>query len=276
MFAYKPRVWAMLGVSAVALAGVGACQPPGDGTSTNTAAASATQAPPKAGELATNVAPAMGEAGEAGAQNAYADIPEGSRLGLRIAHVTGFLLIAQKTYASGQANEASVLVSQGLLEVYTPAAAQLDAGASGLKSAFEKVVASIDANKPKAEVDAAFDEAIKIAREREIASGAAPQDVVKGMLSIGAGLYALVIMPEGNDPIEYQHAQGAILAAQSSFEASKSKLAAYDKARTETAAQDIQNVVALFPAVALPDNPASVAAVTGAVSRTQLALSGIG
>jgi hypothetical protein len=284
MIEFKPRMWTLMGLSAMAVVGLSACGGEGGEAGTKSAdgkpAASATAGEgegegAKAAVTAAAPVPASGESGEAGAQNAYSDIPEGSRLGLRIAHVTGFVLIAQKVYDAGQPDEASVLISQGLLEVYTPNAAVLDTGAKGLKPAFEKVVAAIDGKKPKAEVDAAFAGAIKLAREAEVASGAAPKDIVSGMLSIGAGLYGGVIAQQGNDPIEYQHAQGAALSAKAAFEAQKAKLASQNAARTETLGKDIDTMVALFPAVSLPEKPASVAEVTGAASRAQLALSGI-
>lgn len=283
MIDFKPRMWSILGLSAMALASVSGCS--GEGGEAAKATPTNASGTPSAGEgegegtkaRVTSSAPvgASGESGEAGAQNAYANIPETSHLGLRIAHVTGFVLMAQKAYDAGQSDEASVLISQGLLEVYTPNATTLDAGAKGLKASFEKVVAAIDAKKPKAEVDSAFAQALTLARDVELASGAAPQDVVSGMLDIGAGLYSGVIAPAGNDPIEYQHAQGAVLGAKAAFDASKAKLATKDRARTETLGKDIDAMLALFPDVALPDNPASVADVTGAASRAQLALSGI-
>jgi hypothetical protein len=279
MIEFKPRIWTTLGLSAIALVGLSACGQGEGGVSTTKDAATTAKAGEGEGEGLKTATPApaaaSGETGEAGAQNAYSDIPEASRLGLRIAHVTGFLLIAQKAYDAGQSEEASVLVSQGLLEVYTPYAAELDVGAKGLKAAFENVVAAIDAKKPKSEVDAAFQAAASLARSAEAASGAAPKDMVAGMLSIAAGLYSGVIAPEGNDPIEYQHAQGAALAAKAAFEANKAKLAGQDAARTATLAKDIDAMVALFSAVSLPENPAAVAQMTGAVSRAQLALSGI-
>jgi hypothetical protein len=288
MIEFKPRMWSFLGLGAMALVSVSACG--GEGGEAGKVEASptnATVATPNAGEgegegakaaaavPAPVAAAAGGESGEAGAQNAYADVPEASQLGLRIAHVTGFVLIAEKAYAAGQAEEASVLISQGLLEVYSPNAAVLDTGAKGLKAAFDKIVVAIDGKKSKAEVEAAFAEAIKVARERELAAGGNPQDIIGGMVSISAGLYQGVIAPAGNDPIEYQHAQGAALGAKAAFEASKPKLAAKDGSRTATIGKDIDAMLALFPSVSIPQAPASVAEVTGAASRTQLALSGI-
>jgi hypothetical protein len=281
MIEFKPRMWTLVGLSAMALVGVSACGEGGEAAkpADGTGAAATAKAGEGEGEgvKTAPVAPATasGESGEAGAQNAYSDVPSASHLGLRIAHVTGFVLIAQKTYDAGQPDEASVLISQGLLEVYSPNAAALDAGANGVKTAFEKIVAAIDSKKPKVQVDAAFADAIKIAREAELASGAAPKDIVGGMLSIGAGLYGGVVTPSGNDPIEYQHAQGAALSAKAAFEASKAKLESQDRARAQTLGQDIDVLLGLFPAVSLPEKPASVAEVTGAASRAQLALSGI-
>jgi hypothetical protein len=281
MIEFRPRMWTSLGLGAIALVGVSAC---GQGEGGEKGPSGAATNSDKAGEgegakpvVAAVPVPAStgGETGEAGAANAYTDIPAGSHLGLRIAHVTGFLLIARKAYDAGQADEASVLVSQGLLEVYAPNAAVLDSGAPGFKAALDGVVSAIDAKKPKAEVDAAFKVAQDLADKTEAVSKAAPKDMIGGMLSISAGLYKGVVSPQGNDPIEYQHAYGAALSAKAAFEASKTKLAAQDPARTQTLGADIDALLALFPAVSLPDSPASVAAITGATSRAQLALSGI-
>jgi hypothetical protein len=280
MIEFKPRMWSLLGLSAVAIVGISACGKGGE--SGDLAANNAISGEGIAGEGGNNtvakpVAPTSpsGESGEAGAQNAYSDIPETSKLGLRIAHVSGFLLVAQKSYDAGQIDEASVLISQGLLEVYMPYAGELDTGAKGLKAAFEKVVAAIDASKPKAEVDAAFSDAVGVVRKSEVASGAAPKDVVGGMLSIAAGLYSGVIGPDGNDPIEYQHAHGAALSAKAALEANQTELAGQNSARTETLSRDIEAMLALFPTVSLPQNPATLAQMTGAASRAQLTLSGI-
>jgi hypothetical protein len=283
MIEFKPRMWTSLGLSAIALVGVSAC---GQGEGGEAGAKAGAAATGSAGEgegegaktvtaAAPAVAAAGGETGEAGAMDAYAGIAATSYLGLQIAHVEGFLLVARKAYEAGQPEEASVLVSQGLLEVYTPNAASLDAGAKGYKAALDNVVAAIDAKKPKAEVDAAFGAAETLVSQLEGTSGATPQDIVGGMLSIAAGLYKGVVSPTGNDPIEYQHAYGAALSAKAAFEASKSKLSAMNGAKSVALGKDIDALLALFPTTTIPDTPASVAAITGAVSRAQLSLSGI-
>ena len=284
MIEFKPRLWTFLGLGAIALVSVSACQPGEGGAEPK---ASSTSTSDKAGEgegegAKTAVAPAInaiaapsGETGEAGASNAYSDIATSSHLGLRIAHVTGFLLIAQKSYDLGQVDEASVLVSQGLLEVYAPNSAALDTGAIGLKAALDKVVADIDGKKPKADVVASFAAASDKARQLELSSGAASQDIINGMLSISAGLYKGVIAPIGNDPTEYQHAYGAALSAKAAFDAAKPQLSAKNGARTEALGKDIDALLSLFPAATLPETPASIAAINGAASRAQLSLSGI-
>lgn len=274
MTEFKPRMWSLLGLSAMALVGVSACGGGGetgaDGGEGEQGVSSATA--PVAAPVAAGPS---GESGEAGAQNAYSDIPEASRLGLRIAHVTGFILVAQKAFEAGDSDVASVLVSQGLLEVYTPFAESLDAGAPGLKAACDKIVAAIDGKQSKADIEAAFADTLKIAQKAQAKSGAAPQDTVSGMVAIAAGLYQGVVLPEGNDPIEYQHAYGAALSAQQAFRANQGKFASKDRLRAQSLAKDLDTFVGQFTAVSLPDAPPSVADITSAASRAQLAVSGI-
>lgn len=293
MIEFKPRTWKILSLSAIALVGLGGCGEGEAGDVAGKSAASTGGATASAGEgegEGAKVSPAAptlaalspnpntgqsGESGEAGAANAYSAIPVTSQLGLRIAHVTGFLLIAQKAYAAGQTDEASVLISQGLLEVYRPEAAKLDVGAKGLQASFEAVVAAIDGKRPKAEIEAAFEAATTLARAAEASSGAEAKDIVGGMLSIAAGLYSGVVAPAGNDPIEYQHAQGAALGAKVAFDVSKSNLTEKNRMRTQALGKEIDTLLALFPTVNLPETPASVAQVAAAASRAQLTLSGI-
>jgi hypothetical protein len=276
MIEFKPRIWTCLGLSAIALASLGACQGEQGTTAANTQGAASATAGEGEGEGAKAVPPpapppsgASGETGEAGVSDAYADVPQGSKLGLRVAHVTGFLLIAQKSYEAGQMDEASVLVSQGLLEVFTPNVRELDEGAPGFEAALNAVVKAIDTKKPKAEVEAAIAAALKVANDATKTSKAAPQDIISGMTSISAGLYKGVVAPEGNDPTEYQHAYGAALSAKAAFDASKDDLTKKDPARTATLAKDLDALLALYPSVTLPEDNAKAA------SRAQLALSGI-
>lgn len=283
MIEFKPRMWTLMGVSAMALVGAAACQPGGEG---GTAAADGEKATSSAaagegeGEGA-KVAPAPasasagGESGEAGAANAYSNVEPASWLGLRVTHLSGFLLVAQKSFAAGQVEEASVLISQGLLEVYQPDAAELDSKIKELKPAYDAVVAAIDGKKSNVEIEAAFAKALKVTAAAQTSAAAPDADVIKGMLGIASGLYSGVVHPNGNDPTEYQHAYGALLAAEQAFKSAQSRLASKDEKRTTQLAKDMAALSALFPSVTIPDAPAATAAVTAAASRAELALSGI-
>lgn len=283
MIEFKPRMWTLMGVSAMALAGAAACQPGGEaGTSAadgEKAAASSTAGEGEGEGAKPAPAPAVtsagGESGEAGAANAYANVDPASWLGLRVSHLSGFLLIAQKSFAAGQVDEASILIAQGLLEVYQPDAPELDAKFKDLKPSYDAVVAAIDGKKSKTEVEAAFAKAFKVTQAAQTSAAASEIDVIKGMLGIASGLYSGVVHPEGNDPTEYQHAYGAVLAAEQAFKSAQSRLASKDEKRTAQLAKDVVALVALFPSVTIPDAPAATAAVTAAASRAELALSGI-
>jgi hypothetical protein len=283
MIVFKPRLWMALGVSAIALAGVAGCQPDGEAGSKaadgSTSSASSTAGEGE-GEGAKIVAPAPspsagGETGEAGASNAYSGVDPASWLGLRVTHLGGFLLVAEKSFKAGQVDEASILIEQGLLEVYDTHAAELSGQAKDLQPSYKAVIAAIDGKKPKGEIERAFAQAFKTTREAQSKAGANQAEVVKGMLNIAAGLYSGVVHPNGNDPTEYQHAYGAALAA---VEASEQLSKAKGKDNGGKLAQlrkDVGALIALFPTVTLPEAPASPASVAAAASRAELSLSGI-
>jgi hypothetical protein len=283
MIEFKPRMWTLMGVSAMALVGAAACQPGGEGGTSGAdgeKAAASTKAGEGEGEgakaaPAPAAASAGGESGEAGAANAYSNVDPAAWLGLRVTHLSGFLLIAQKSFLAGQAEEASILISQGLLEVYQPDAPELDSKVKDLKPSYEGVVAAIDGKKSKAEIEAAFKKAFKITQAAQASAAASHSDVIRGMLGIAAGLYSGVVHSDGNDPTEYQHSFGAVLAADQAFKSAQDELAGKDEKRTAQLAKDMAALVALFPSVTIPDAPAATAAVTAAASRAELALSGI-
>lgn len=193
-------------------------------------------------------------AGEAGAQSAYTAIPAESRVALRLAHLKGFVLAAQKLTDPAAA---SALVGQGVAEVYDaqPGAfqsASLDAAAlqkasqSGSKADIDAALKAIDAAQAKAQGDSAA--------------------VTKGLVNIAAGLYRGVIAEGSVDPVEYQHAYGAALAAQQVAQAS-------NDAKVTAARADIDKLVAMFPAPEAPPQPTPVAQVSAQASRIELALS---
>ncbi len=281
MLEFRPRLWASLGLVAALGAGVAACGGEGGqgAGETGTPAATATvpgAAAPSAGEAAAGEGGGESGAGEAGASAAYAGIPEASRDALRVAQLTGFFEIARKVADAGDPAAAAILVDQGLLEVAQafPQPFACCAGAE-LTAAYQALSAAWTAGKPAAETAPLVARAEALGAEAVAKAGGTPQDVVRGLLQIAGGLYALVIMPDGVDPIEYQHAQGAALAARAVFETARPTLEAADAGRTRDAAARLDALLALFPAATVPETPAPVAQVAASVSRAELALSGI-
>lgn len=281
MLEFRPRLWASLGLVAALGAGVAACGGEGGqgageaGTPAATATAPGAAAP-SAGEAAAGEGGGESGAGEAGASAAYAGIPEASRDALRVAQLTGFFEIARKVADAGDPAAAAILVDQGLLEVAQafPQPFACCAGAE-LTAAYQALSAAWTAGKPAAETAPLVARAEALGAEAVAKAGGTPQDVVRGLLQIAGGLYALVIMPDGVDPIEYQHAQGAALAARAVFETARPTLEAADAGRTRDAAARLDALLALFPAATVPETPAPVAQVAASVSRAELALSGI-
>lgn len=284
MLEFRPRLWASLGLVAALGAGVAACGGEGGQGAGEAAAPAATAAAasapgaaaPSAGEAAAGEGGGESGAGEAGASAAYAGIPEASRDALRVAQLTGFFEIARKVADAGDPAAAAILVDQGLLEVAQafPQPFACCAGAE-LTAAYQALSAAWTAGNPAAETAPLVARAEALGAEAIGKAGGAPQDVVRGLLQIASGLYALVITPDGVDPIEYQHAQGAALAAKTVFETARPALEAADAGRTGDAAARLDVLLALFPSAAVPETPAPVAQVAASVSRAELALSGI-
>jgi hypothetical protein len=77
------------------------------------------------------------------------------------------------------------------------------------------------------------------------------------------------------DPIEYQHALGAALAAQTVLTANASALKARDAARYDQTVSDMQALLAVWPGPVAPEKPAALADVLAARARVELSLSGL-
>lgn len=291
MLEFRPKLWASLGLVAALGAGMAACggeggqgagEGAGEGAAPAATASASGAAAPTAGEAAAGESGgeggAAGEsgAGEAGASAAYAAIPEASRDALRIAQLTGFFEIARKVADAGDPAAAAILVDQGLLEVAQafPQPFACCAGAE-LTAAYQALSAAWTAGKPATETAPLIARAEALGAEAVGKAGGAPQDVVRGLLQIASGLYALVITPDGVDPIEYQHAQGAALAAKAVFDKARPALETADASRTRDAGSRLDALLALFPSATVPEAPAPVAEVAASVSRAELALSGI-
>lgn len=250
MTTFRPKLWTSASV-AILLGGLAACSEGGDKAPQADQATAANA--PAAGEGGEGGAEG-GAGGEAGAQAAYVGIPAESRAALRLAHLKGFFLIAQKQKEGVDA--AAALAGQGMLEVYDAA-----------PGAFEATGVDVAKLRKAAETGAASDLAAAISAI-EAAEAKAKGDaaaVAKGMIDISQGLYQNVVTPAGVDPTEYQHSLGAALSAQS-------VLAKSSDARAAKAKPEVDKLLALWPSTEAPATPAPAGQVSAQASRAQLAL----
>ncbi|HYF23508.1 MAG TPA: hypothetical protein VD929_08940 [Caulobacteraceae bacterium] len=257
MTAFRPKLWTVAGL-ALTLAACGGEQGGEAGKAGEAGAPTAASGEGEGGEGEGGEASGTG-AGEAGATQAYANVPADSRTALRLAHLKGFFLTAQAVSAAEGAEAAAALAGQGVLEVYEPEAAALKAAGvdeaalraaaqSGDPAALKSAVATLDAASRKA--------------------GGNNAAVVKHLASMSAGMYAEATKGGALNPIEYQHAYGAALAAKALADADP-KLAAVRP--------DLQKLVALWPSPTAPADAAKAAKpgqVLAQASRVELALSG--
>jgi hypothetical protein len=266
MTTYRAKLWTSVGAALVIGAGgLAACTDrhpePGAGVKAGAdahgeATGHATAAVGEAGETAA------GEGGgEAGVSDAYAGIPAESRTALRIAHLKGFFLAAEKMSATNP-EEAAVLAGQGMLEVFDPKAdLYRQAGVD------EKLLRAAAEKGDRASLQAAISTLDQAAKR----VGGKPADVVKGMVEIAAGLYSNVVTADGVDPVEYQHSYGAALSAQAAADQHASDPA------IQAAKADLGAFLALWPAPVAPEDAAKatpVGKVKAQASRIELGLAG--
>lgn len=202
-----------------------------------------------------------GPGGEAGAASAYAGVSGDQLTALRLAHLKGFVLAADRVAAAGQTAEAGILVEQGVLEVYDIAADQFGSlNVAIVRAAADGAPAHIDA--AEAEIDRAaralaeIDEAVLAAR----------------MVDIATGLYQGVVQEDFVDAIEYQHSMGAALAAQAALQAGQSALSAADADAYRDASQQMTRFVGLWSQATAPEAPPAYRDVLAQASRVRLAL----
>jgi hypothetical protein len=261
--AFRPRLWTSVGAALL----LGACSgEAGHKADEKTAAPSSTgsvvagsAAAGEAGESAAG----EGGAGEAGAAAALTAVAPESRTALRLAHLRGFLLIAQKVAAKDK-DAASILVAQGMTEAFD-AKPEIFRQA-GVDEAALKKAASTGA---PADVQAALASLDKASAR----SGGKPADVVRGMVEIAAGLYGGVAVDGGIDPVEYQHSYGAALSAKQAYDAG-----AKSDANLRSVGPDLDKFLAMWPAVDAPEDAKALPAagkVKAQASRIELALSGM-
>lgn len=272
MISWKYKLWRTAGTAAaLSLAACG-----GEGGASGEAGhegeAGEAAAHGEAGEAVAPVAEATsaggGEQGEAGVASAYAGLSGDQLIALRLQHLKGFLLVAARVAEGDTTEEAGVLVSQGLLEVYDPAAGQFGAlsvdavraAADGANLSRQQMIQRLQAG----------EEAIDSARGALQIDNAA---LTARMVDISSGLYQHVIQADFVDPIEYQHSLGAALAARDALIAGERALRAQNAAAYREALAELNRYIELWPAPTAPEQPASYANVLAASSRVRLALS---
>lgn len=198
-------------------------------------------------------------AGEAGAASGYAGVPSDSLLALRIAHLKGFYLVAQRAQAVEGDVSAAALVGQGLAEVYDPAVSAF--GSAQLDAAVLRRAAETGSEADLAAAVAALDAA-------QTAAGGSAAQVVGSLADISAGIYRDVGVDGAVDPVEYQHALGAAMAAQATARAGGLP------AQTIT---DTEGLVAMWRGVTAPEAVSEltpVGQVQAQASRIRLATAG--
>ncbi len=210
---------------------------------------------------ASATAPAGGESGEAGAQTAYAGLAGDQRTALRLQHLKGFVLAADRVAAAGQQPEAGVLVQQGVLEVYDAAPTEFGSlNVEIVRAAADGAPAHVEA------AEAEIDRAMGALAEVDDA------ELVARLVDISTGLYQQVIQADFVDPIEYQHSMGAALAAQGVLQASQADMSAEHADAYRAATQEMTRYIGLWPQANAPETPAPYRDVLAASSRIRLAL----
>lgn len=214
-----------------------------------------------------------GEHGEAGVVSAYAGLSGDQLTALRIQHLRGFVMAAAKIVEdrgsfSGEPADAAILVQQGLLEVYEPAADQF--GSFDVSSLRE---AAAGTNFTRAQMM----QRLRTAQEELTrAIGTLEYDdaqLVVRMVDISTGLYQHVLVDGVADPIEYQHSMGAALAAQQAILLHQDAMRRENLGAYSRAVGELNRFVALWPSREPPQNAATYQQVLVQGSRVRLALS---
>lgn len=278
MITLRLKHWRTLGVAATTL-GLVACGESGGETGGEAGGGEGGEAAQGEGGGAAppvTAAPAAdggGEQGEAGVVSAYAGLSGDQLTALHIQHLRGFVLAAQKINDDrgayrGEPADAAVLVQQGLLEVYDPAAtafgslnaAPLREAAQGGALTREQLSQKLAA--AQAELTRAMD-----------ALDVDDAQLVVRMVDISTGLYQHVLVDGFADPIEYQHSLGAALAAQQALQQGQTEMRRENAAAYTRATNELNRLIALWPAREPAATPATYQQVLVQGSRVRLALS---
>jgi len=272
MIAWKLKSWRSVGAVA-AVAALAACGgeggaggEAGSGGEGGESGEAAVTAPPAAG--ATAPTPGGGEAGEAGAATAYAGLSGDQLTALRLQHLKGFVMAAAAATAENLPNDAGVLVSQGLLEVYDVAPTEF----GSLNVDIVRAAGDAAELNRAQRMQRIRDAEAEIERASEALDAEAAITVAR-MVDIATGLYQSVVQEDFVDPIEYQHSMGAAMAARDALIRGEGQLRGENLRAYSEAQGALNRFVALWPQATAPETPASYRDVLAQGSRVRLALS---
>lgn len=242
------------GVGAAAVLAAAACGPttPADQPQTSAETPAPGAVAPAGGE--------GGEAGEAGAASAYEGVRGPQLSALRLQHLKGFVLVAQRVAQSGAGDEAAALVGQGVLEVYDHAP-PAEFGALNITTV-----------RTAADNASGIDAALAAITDASAAVETDHAALAARMVDIAAGLYQGVVQPDYVDAIEYQHSLGAALAARDALVSGEATLKAENATAYAAALAELDRFIALWPQTQAPATPAAYRDVLAAGSRVRLAL----
>jgi hypothetical protein len=264
MISWKFKLWRGIGAAAaLSLAACGGEAGEGGAGDGGEAGGSATHG--EAGEAAppppSPPAASGGEQGEAGIASVYAGVSGDQLTALRLQHLKGFVLVARTVADAGLPAEAGVLIQQGLLEVYDPAANQFGAlDIAPLRAAQDGTTPHL----------AAAAEALESAGSDLTINHA---DLVVRLVDVSTGLYQHVVQPDFVDPIEYQHSLGAALSARDALHAGRATLRRQNARAYDETSAELERFIALWPAAAAPAQPTPYRELLRQSSRVRLALS---
>lgn len=267
MSGIKLKYWRAVGAAAVvglaaACGGEGGeAGHAGEGGEGGEAGEAGASAPAPSAATATAPGGEGGPGGEAGAASAYAGVSGDQLTALRLAHLKGFVLAADRVAGAGQTAEAGILVEQGLLEVYDIAADQF--------GSLDEDIVRAAADGAPAHLDAAEAE---IDRATAALTGVESAALVARLVDIATGLYQGVVQEDFVDAIEYQHSMGAALAAQEALQAGQAELNGADARAYRDANTQMTRFVGLWSAVSAPEAPPAYRDVLAQGSRVRLAL----
>ncbi|MBI1188902.1 MAG: hypothetical protein GC206_16475 [Alphaproteobacteria bacterium] len=210
-----------------------------------------------------------GEAGEAGISGAFTRLSGAPLANARLQQLKGFVLVAQQASEGNTGADAGVLVDQGLLEVH--AAHEADFAGADVSAVRAAGLDALD-GQPRAVVSRRLAAAIDAISAAQGRLDGDPADIAARMVQVATGLYAQVNSPAGVDPLEYQHAFGAALAARDALTRNEAALRARNAAVYEEALGEVNRLVALFPTPTAPERPSTMQQVSAQSARATLAL----